>query len=199
MKEVKIILIALILFFVCNPSFAQTNSIGSLFKDFQTGYSKRDTSQATSFSKSLFTKDIVIIGTGNDEWVEGINDAKKLVSNDWAYWLNLSVDPAKLTVVVHGNSASFAIRGTAYISFPSKEAAYDYAYTRIQQLTNSKTSSRNKVLSYSREASDLIKEIESGSLDIKYSIRLAGSLLMQNGRWYFSELVYSFPYPMNRE
>jgi hypothetical protein len=49
---------------------------------------------------------------------------------------------------------------------------------------------RAKLLSYSSEAADMIQQIESGSLEIKYSIRISGGLTdkTENGysaNWFF--------------
>jgi hypothetical protein len=45
----------------------------------------------------------------------------------------------------------------------------------------------------------LIQQIESGSLEIKYSIRLSGGLEKKNEKWLFKQIVFSFPYPMTRK
>src|ERR1700676_277503 len=77
--------------------------IKAVFSDFQTGYAKRDTSLAESFCNRLFAPNIFIVGTGENEWIEGIVAAKRLVKNDWAYWLNLSVDTTAIKWHKMGN------------------------------------------------------------------------------------------------
>jgi len=70
---------------------------------------------------------------------------------------------------------------------------------QLQQAISKETTNRNKLLVYSSEGSNLIQQIESGTLEIVYSIRLAGGLVKQNGKWVFKQLVFSFPYPMTRK
>jgi hypothetical protein len=179
---------------------AQSNkNFKAIFQKFQEGYAKRDTSKVEAFANELCTKDVQIIGTGDEEWLQGINSAKTLFKNDWLYWFGLSLDTSTLHVTTTGNAAFFRIKGTAFMTFPNKEAAYDFAYNRLQQMVENEKTKRAKLLSYSSEAADMIQQIESGSLEIKYSIRISGGLIEQNGRWLFQQLVFSFPYPMTRK
>jgi hypothetical protein len=181
-------------------TFAQSNkNFKEIFQKFQEGYAKRDTSKVEAFANELCANDIQIIGTGNEEWLQGINSAKILFTNDWLYWFGLSLDTSTLNVTTTGNAAFFRIKGIAFMTFPDKEAAYDFAYNRLQQMVEKEKTSRTKLLSYSSEAADLIQQIESGSLDIKYSIRISGGLIKQNEKWLFSQLVFSFPFPMTRK
>jgi hypothetical protein len=130
----------------------------------------------SAHEKGFCTKDIQIIGTGDEEWLGGIDAAKILFKNDWLYWFGLSLDTSTLNVAAAGNAAFFRIKGIAFITFPNKEAAYDFAYNRLQKVVEQEKSSRAKLLASSSEVSDLIQQIESGSLDIKYSIRISGDL-----------------------
>lgn len=191
----------LIFFFTISLSvFAQPQEqIRDVFQKFQQGYSLRDTSVADAFVNDLFAKEIEIIGTGEEEWINGKAAAEKFFKSDWATWLNLAIDTSKINVTVHENAAFFSVPGTASISFPDKESAYRFALSRLQQIAGNQNSDQHKLLTYSAEASNLIREIESGGLTISYSIRLTGGLLQQNGHWYFDQLVFSFPYPMTRK
>jgi hypothetical protein len=181
-------------------TYGQTNNqIKAVLKKFQEGYSKRDTTLVSKFADDLCAKDIQIIGTGEDEWFQGIASAKNLFKNDWAYWLTLTIDTTNISLTTWENTAFFMARGTASITFPNKDVAYDFALGRLQQLVSNDKTSRGKLLTYSSQASDLIEQIESGSLEIKYSIRLSGGLVKQNDKWLFKQLFFSFPYPMERK
>lgn len=185
--------------FTLKATSQSTVEIKKVFEEFQQGYSQRDTSKARSFAYELCADDIQIIGTGNDEWLFGIRAAESLFRNDWLYWFGLSIDTSTLKLKTHGNTTFFILKGTASISFPNKDAAYDFAYNRLQQLITSENTNKTKLLSYSSEASNLIQQIESGGLDINYAIRISGGLVNQNGKWKFQQLVFSFPYPMTRK
>ncbi len=196
----KTLTFALFIFFCSLTTYGQTNNeIKAALKKFQEGYSKRDTTLASKFADDLCTKDIQIIGTGEDEWFQGIASAKNLFKNDWAYWLTLIIDTTNINLTTLGNTAFFTAHGTASITFPNKDIAYDYAIGRLQQLVNNEKTSHSKLLTYSSQASNLIQQIEGGSLEIKYSIRLSGGLVKQNDKWLFKQLVFSFPYPMTRK
>jgi hypothetical protein len=178
---------------------ANNTSMIEVFKQFQEGYTKRDTSMTTQFTNGLCSKEIQIIGTGDDEWIQGIDDAGVFFKNDWLYWFALSIDTSSINLTGNDNTKFFRLQATASISFPSKDAAYEFAYKRLQQIIAGEKNSKSKLLSYSSEASNLIQQIESGKLEIAYSLRISGGLAKQNGKWFFSQLVFSFPYPMARK
>ncbi len=195
----KTLTFSFLLFTYSLATYGQTdNQIKAVFKKFQEGYAKRDTTLVNKFADDLCTKDIQIIGTGEDEWLQGIASAKNLFKNDWAYWLSLSIDTT-INLTTSDNTTFFMVHGTASITFPNKDVAYDFAMGRLQQLVNNEKTNHNKLLTYSSQASDLIQQIESGNLEIKYSIRLSGALVKQNDKWLFKQLVFSFPYPMIRK
>jgi hypothetical protein len=199
MKQ-KSLLFTLLVFVFSLNSFGQINAqIKDVFKTFQEGYTKRDTALVGKFTTDLCTKDISILGTGDTEWFQGIAAAKGLFKNDWAYWMALSIDTTNIKMTTFENSAFFMVPATASITFPSKEVAYDFAIGQLQQSINNVKTNHNKLLAYSSEAADLIQKIESGGLEIKYSIRLAGGLVKQNGKWLFKQLIFSFPAPMIRK
>ncbi len=178
---------------------SNSSSINEVFKKFQNGYSKRDTSDVIRFTNDLCTKDIQIIGTGADEWVQGIEAAKTLFKNDWLYWFNVNIDTSSINFSGHDNVIFFRLKATASISFPSKEAAYEFAYRRLQQIVSNEKNPKDKMLSYSSESSNLVEQIEKGSLEIKYMLRISGALIKEKDKWLFKQLVFSFPYPMVRE
>ena len=181
-------------------AFAQDiPAIKKVFNEFQSGYTKRDTSITENFGNRLFARNIFILGTGSEEWVSGLNAAKKLVKNDWMYWLNLSIDTTQLNLQKAGTVYLFAVAGTASIQFPNKEAAYGYSMGQVNNTLKNETDSRLKLLALSQESSNMINEIEKGDLNIRYQIRLTGALVQQDGKWVFQQLVYSFPYPMKRK
>ncbi len=189
------------LFLLLNISlFAQDSlKIKAVFSAFQSGYTKRDTSSAANFCNKLFAKDIFILGTGADEYVNGISAAKQLIKNDWAYWLNLSVDTSNVKWQKDGKVILFSVTGSAGLNFRNKENAYDFGLSQLNTVVNNEPNNRLKLLAYARESTDLINEIEKAGLDIRYKIRLTGVLVAEGNSWVFKQLVYSFPYPMLRE
>lgn len=197
MKQKALFLFLLILSLQANGQ--SDNKLKDVFAKFQEGYTKRDTTLVEKFTTDLCAKDISIIGTGEDEWFQGIDAAKNLFKNDWAYWLQLKLDTANINIITSNNVAFFKVHGTVSIAFPDKETAYTFAFGQLQQSINREKTNKRKVLAYSNEASNFIQQIESGGLEITYSLRLSGALVKQNNKWLFKQLVFSFPYPMARK
>ena len=106
------------------------------------------------------------------------------------YWFSLALDTTTLHITPENTTVFFLIKGIAFMTFPNKEAAYDFAYGRLQQTISAEKTNRTKLLSYSSEASNLIQQIESGGLEIKYSIRISGALVNKNGNWLFKQLAW---------
>jgi len=173
--------------------------IRKVFGEFQLGYARRDTAATERFADHLFARNIFIIGTGSDEWINGLQAAKKLVKNDWLYWLNLSIDTAQLNLQKAGNIYLFSVPATAFIQFPSKDAAYGYSMSQVNGILKNEPDNRLKLLSLARESTNMISEIEKGDLNVRYQLRITGALVQQDGNWVFQQLVYSFPYPMKRQ
>jgi hypothetical protein len=196
----KSIFVIILLFCISSMTHGQVNTqIVSLFKKFQEGYTKRDTSQVDKFTSDLCSNDIQLIGTGDNEFMQGIAAAKNLFKTDWMYWFNLNIDTNNIILTGAGNYTFFMVRGTASMSFPTKDAAYSFAMNLLNQSVANEKTPRGKLLAYSSQAANLIQQIESGSLEIKYSIRLSGGLEKKNEKWLFKQIVFSFPYPMTRK
>lgn len=195
--------ILFVIYFVTSSCLTQAQKnntqISDVFSRFQNGYTKRDTSIAEKFTDDLCANGIQIIGTGEDEWLQGKAAAKKFFENDWLYWFSVTIDTSSTELTGDDDVKVFRLKATASISFPNKDAAYEFAYKRLQQVIAGEKSSKSKLLSYSSEASNLIQQIESGKLEIAYSLRLSGTLIKENGRWLFNQLVFSFPYPIARK
>jgi len=67
----------------------------------------------------LFAKDedVCIIGTaavhpGGYEWCTGIEEVKKLISDDWKIWGDLRVDIDNASISINENTAWVALKGT---------------------------------------------------------------------------------------
>ena len=198
--EIKLSFILIFLSIInLTASGQQHQQIRDIFQKFQQGCSMRDTSLANAFVNDLCSKEIQIIGTGEEEWIQGTAAAKNFFKSDWATWLDFAMDSSHINLFEQDNTAFFTVLGTASITFPDKETAYRFALKRLQQTVEKEETARNKLLAYTSNASDFIQQIESGGLLIHYSIRLTGGLVRQSGRWYFTQLVFSFPYPMTRK
>lgn len=70
-----------------NASPAVRGEILGQLEQFQTGYTKRDTTILESYMEQLFSKEnILILGTMPGEIYSGYTEAAELVQSDWLYW-----------------------------------------------------------------------------------------------------------------
>lgn len=70
-----------------NATPAVRGEIMEQLEQFQTGYTKRDTTILESYMEQLFSKEnILILGTMPGEIYSGYTEAADLVQSDWLYW-----------------------------------------------------------------------------------------------------------------
>jgi len=97
------------------PDSTRRQIIDQLNK-FQDGYSRRDTSQISTFMESLYSRgNILILGTMPGEVFIGYDRAAYLVQSDWESWgdCRFNVDSANISTM--GDVAWFSTKG--YVKF----------------------------------------------------------------------------------
>lgn len=81
-------------------------------RDFQEGYTARNTDSAAEFADHLISKDnILILGTMPKEIYVGHEAATDLIQSDWAYWGDCTFLIDRVHVSSHGNVAWLATVG----------------------------------------------------------------------------------------
>lgn len=199
----RILSVLLIIYFVvCKGvglSVASPDEKGKIIdrlNTFQDGYTNRDTSIVNEYVHELFTEDILIIGTGANEWPKGKEEVKGIVRTDWLYWgaLKLNVDEAQITV--SGDVAWFALQGTSTRSFQTEEEIYQrYGLRDIGRIMEREGTNKQKLLNIIYDAAGVLLEVDQASTTFVYPIRVAGTLIKENGMWKFNQMVFSYPYP----
>jgi hypothetical protein len=81
-------------------SSSPESEILEVLTSFQDGYTKRDLSLVKAYVEEHFAEDVLVIGTGPDEWCYGLEEVEKLVEGDWKEWgdLELTIDRAVIRV-----------------------------------------------------------------------------------------------------
>ena len=103
-----------------NFHFSQGNASGDVrseiiqkLNDFQDGYTRRDLSQAETFSTRLFSQEnIVILGTMPEEVFIGHEQATQLIENDWRGWGDCRFLMENAQISASGQVAWFSTIGT---------------------------------------------------------------------------------------
>ena len=180
-----------------NKLHIEKEEIIKVLEKFQQGYTNRDTTIVEEYVEELFTNDILIIGTGASEWCKNSDDVIKLVRNDWKYWGDLKINIGEAKIRVANNISWIAVTGTSTRNFESEEYIYDrYGFNDINRILASKNLTRKiKLLEIITDAADLLREVELTGTKFVYPIRVAGSLVKENGKWKFKQMVFSYPFP----
>ena len=100
--------------------FSQGNASGDVrseiiqkLNDFQDGYTRRDLSQAETFTTRLFSpENIVILGTMPEEVFIGHEQATQLIENDWRGWGDCRFLMENAQISASGQVAWFSTIGT---------------------------------------------------------------------------------------
>ncbi|HEY0744388.1 MAG TPA: hypothetical protein VGD40_23140 [Chryseosolibacter sp.] len=145
-----------------------------------------------------FTDDVQVIGTGYEEWISGKKQVHQLLINDWLYWFNIKMDLSKTSLGTREKFLNFSIPAEASISFPSKEAAYAFISDKLKTDTQKIASKKEALLTYMASALEYIKDIERDDLEIRYALRVTGTMVKATNGWKINSMCFSFPYPMHR-
>jgi hypothetical protein len=93
-------------------SSSEKNEIIEVLRKFQSGYDKRDLSVVKTYVAEHFTEDVLVIGTGPDEWCHRLEEVEKLVEGDWKEWGDLKLDIDRAVIRVRENWGWLAVPGT---------------------------------------------------------------------------------------
>lgn len=93
-------------------SSIQESEILEVLTRFQDGYYKRDLSVVPSYVEEHFTDDVLVIGTGLDEWCHGIEEVEKLVEGDWKEWGDLVLAIDRAVIRIRENWSWLVVPGT---------------------------------------------------------------------------------------
>ena len=104
-----------------------TIQMQSLLDNLKKCYIERNKDNIKHLSKHLFHEDCppIIIGTSNDEWCFGIEEAEKLFVSDWEGWGNVSIE---IENAVYSNSGAYSwFYVPAGVEYSFEDSAETYA------------------------------------------------------------------------
>ncbi len=107
-------------------SSRREREILEVLTQFQDGYTKRDLSIVKAYVAEHFTEDVLVIGTGPDEWCHGLEEVEKLIEGDWKEWGDLELAIDRAVVRVRENWSWLVVPGTltqSGESFPIRVSA----------------------------------------------------------------------------
>ncbi len=168
--------------------------IRDLMGKFQQGYQDHDPSKLDAFITDLFTSDanVLIVGTGSSEWMEGPQQIKDLVKNDWKEWKNLEVDIDQSHIHVEGNTAWVTTTAVCDVNLQIDNLLeFGIQFTK-NQLEQAEMSASMKLASILPIISQLLYEEQRGHI-FKYPLRISAYLVNRKNGWKIHHMHFSFP------
>ena len=167
--------------------------IFKVLQKFQDAYTQRDVSKVDSFLDELFIRNdsLQIIGTGQDEWCVGCQEARELFVWDWEYWGDLKLDLESAEIHNNGEAGWLTVQG--FVHKVSNPLSYQKkTISTLQTVLDQELTEKEKLLSLLREVSEVLYNTEQGE-DYYWPIRLSAVLVRRVSNWYFQQLHFSFP------
>ena len=168
-------------------------AIYRVLQKFQDAYILRDVSKVDSFLDELFVKNesLQIIGTGQNEWCVGCQEARELFIWDWEYWGDLKLDIDNAFIHNSGNVGWLTVKGVVHkVSNP--QTFYKKIIPTLQGILDQDMPEKEKIVTLLREASEVLYHTEQGE-DYIWPIRLSAVLVKRVENWYFQQIHFSFP------
>lgn len=161
---------------------------------FQDGYTRRDPATIDPYLAELFVPDdeLLVIGTGADEWCYGADETRALIESDWQHWGNVVLDVAGAMITVQGDVAWLATQGTVSSTI-ARETFYQSFLNGVHEhLDNDALTQEDKVLEIARGVTNVLFETARGDTYI-WPFRFMAVLVKRGGRWLFHQIQFSFP------
>jgi hypothetical protein len=180
------------------------NTAGELkrvLERFQEGYIKREASFIDTYMDGLFEKDddILIIGTGNDEWCLGYDEAKEIFLSDWEYWGDVRIDTLNPVIDVQGETAWIFTAGTLSHTYSSSEETYARYLNYVKSFfdeedeDNKNKSLKEKLAQINWILCHLLHHRDSLERKYQLDLRLSFVLVKKGDRWFIRHIQFTLP------
>jgi len=168
-------------------------AIQEVLQKFQDAYTRRDLHTVDSFLEELFLldSDLLIIGTGVDEWYQGMEEARKLFVEDWEYWGDVCLDLPEAKVVVEGTVGWITAQGTVTKTI-DEDTFLDAMFEHLRNQQDQQDNARARAFNMLRSSADALFETGKGDLFI-WPLRFSAILVKQGEKWLFNQIHFSFP------
>lgn len=173
--------------------------VREVLKKFQEGYTNKNVEVIDSYINDLFINDdsMITVGTTRSEWCFGIDDLKGLIESDWKYWGNFVVDFENAKINSSSNTAWFLADSTVSWDSPDdndewcEDLVADY-FEKEGRFINYKTMSKLAMLNLKLAFIVKASKGNQGN-NIPFPIRLSGTLIKKNDKWFIKRLQFSVP------
>lgn len=169
-------------------------AVRAALERFQTGYTQRDPDAAGAFMTDLFVPDdeLLVIGTGADEWCYGREEVQQLIESDWRQWDDVALDVPGALITVLDDVAWLATQGTVSSTIPRETFYQSFLDGVHDHLDSDVLTQEDKVLELARGVTNVLFETAHGDTYI-WPIRFTAVLVRRDGRWLFHQVQFSFP------
>ncbi len=170
-----------------------------LMNQFESGYKEKDQNNLESFMQSVFSSEneISAVGTSaitteSEEWCQGRNAVKKLISDDWKYWGDLTLNTEQLYVDLDEKTGFIAINGSVFEKMHA-DSYYSYRLSLVNELANrNDMDNKTKLLEMMNGISNTMMETNKGD-DYTWPVRITGFIVKENNHWRFKHIHFSYP------
>jgi hypothetical protein len=196
----KKLLIFFIILLISCAAFASKNTerqeIINILQKFQSGYTERNIEKVQSFVNDLFTEDILVIGTGNSEWLTDIQGIKRLVKNDWERWGDVKLDIKNVNIRIFKDFALIALKGTLTYEYADTESVLISRGTEdIKRILKNEDDPRLQLLQIMLDSAEILHAVEIAGSEFIFPLRVSATLIKVDGKWKFAQMTFSYPYP----
>lgn len=169
-----------------------TEQVRKVLEVFQEGYTKRDVAYVEEYLKKVFLGDEqqIVIGTDAGELCFGIDRIRGIVTSDWKYWGDFSMNVEEAHIAVNGETAYFSTKAILK-RLVTKEQILNWI-SGISNYTLSKEEKpiKHRLMEVLCTVIDLLSDGENEGLCI-LPMRFSGVLVKQDGRWLIHHAQYS--------
>jgi ketosteroid isomerase-like protein len=171
-----------------------TNEIINVLEKFQHGYKLRDLSQVSSFFNELFVtdSDSMIVGTGQEEWIVGLEKIKELLENDWKEWSDLTIDIENAHIHEAGNVAWVTTKASCAITY-TIDQIMEYIKEMLKSTLNDPDQSNIEKFSWINTISSRVLFEKTQGDTLKYALRISIVMVKRENRWKIHQMHFSFP------
>lgn len=193
-------LLSIVIVLIASTVFASEKTgwqeITKMLQRFQAGYTDRNIENVQSFVDDLFAEDILVIGTGNSEWLTDIEGVKRLVKSDWERWGDVRLNIEDTHIRVFKDFALIAIKGTLTYEFEDTESVLKSRGTEdIKRILTSEDNPRLQLLQIMLDSAEILHAVEVAGSKFVFPLRVSATLIKIEGKWKFTQMTFSYPYP----
>lgn len=181
---------------LCYESIEQYAEVKKVLEKLQAGYTERDIEKVDTFMEDLFINGeaTYALGTGTEEMFFGSEQVKTLISDDWEYWGDVSIDWKNALISSDGEVAWFAAAGSVKQSFEDTPERYDSYLNFIKnKAEEAGITPKQKITFINWVLALTYHQRLDKKREYLCPLCLSGVLLKDIGKWKIVHLHFSIP------